>query len=212
MGRVILLAQQKGGAGKTTILTQLAAELAGDGGRVAVLDLDPQRSTTGWFRERLARWPDGGGIALVESAEWRARSDIEKAARESDWVLVDAPGSADTLGQVAMRAADLALIPCQPSMVDVWASVATLEMVRKEKRPHAVILNRVPPRGRAAEAAAEALAKTRAPVLQCRLGQRSAFVDAVMRGAGVTEMARAGKAAAEVEALADEVVELLSRR
>lgn len=212
MGRVILLAQQKGGAGKTTVLTQLAAHLAGDGDRVAVLDLDPQRSTTGWFQVRSARWPDGGGIELIESAEWRARSDIEKASRAADWVLVDAPGSADTLGRVAMRAADLALIPCQPSMADVWASAATLEMARKENLPHAVVLNRVPPRGRAAEAAAAALARSGAPVLESRLGQRSVFVEAFMRGAGVNEMPRGGKAGEEIAALARAVLERLARR
>ncbi|MCL5777403.1 ParA family protein [Limibaculum sp. FT325] len=212
MGHVILLAQQKGGAGKTTLLTQLAAERAAAGANVAILDLDPQRSTTGWFRERLARRGDGGGIALLESAEWRARSDIDKAAKSADWVFVDAPGSADTLGRIAMRAADLALIPCQPSMADVWASEATLEMARREKLAHAVVLNRVPPRGRAADEAAARLARSGAPMIDARLGQRSAFVEAFMRGAGVNELARAGKAAAEVTALARAVEALLAPR
>ncbi|MBK0398885.1 ParA family protein [Limibaculum sp. M0105] len=209
MGHVILLAQQKGGAGKTTLLTQLAAERAAAGAGVTILDLDPQRSTTGWFRERVSRRGDGGGIELLESAEWRARSDIEKAAKTSDWVFVDAPGSADTLGRIAMRAADLALIPCQPSMADVWASAATLEMARKEKLAHAVVLNRVPPRGRAADEAAARLAKSGAPMVDARLGQRSAYVEAFMRGAGVSEMRRAAKAADEVAALMKAVEALL---
>lgn len=212
MGHVILLAQQKGGAGKTTLLTQLAAECAGSGAGVAILDLDPQRSTTGWFRERMARLGHGGGIDLLESAEWRARGDIEKAAKTADWVFVDAPGSADTLGRIAMRAADLALIPCQPSMADVWASEATLEMARREKLAHAVVLNRVPPRGRAADEAAARLARSGAAIVDARLGQRSAYVEAFMRGAGVSELPRAGKAAAEVAALMRAVEELLGGR
>lgn len=212
MGHVILLAQQKGGAGKTTLLTQLAAERAAAGASVAILDLDPQRSTTGWFRERVARRGGGGGIALLESAEWRARGDIEQAAKNADWVFVDAPGSADTLGRIAMRAADLALIPCQPSMADVWASEATLEMARREKVAHAVALNRVPARGRAADEAAARLAASGAPILAARLGQRSAFVEAFMRGAGVGELAGATKAAAEVAALMRAVEALLAAR
>ncbi len=202
MGKVILFAQQKGGAGKTTLLTQLAAFRASGGDRVALIDLDPQRSTAAWFAERAKRPGGAGRVALIESADWRATSDIGEAARKHDLVLVDAPGSADVLGRGAMRAADFVLIPCQPSMPDVWASRATLEMARKERRPHGVVLNRFPPRGRAAEAAAAALAEAGAPVLEPRIGARLAFADAFAQGAGVTEIARTSKAAAEIAALA----------
>lgn len=210
MGKVVLFVQQKGGAGKTMLLTQLAAHFAGlgaaTGARVALIDLDPQRSTAAWFAERQKRGRvaggDAAGMDLLESAEWRAGSDIRDAARAADWVFVDAPGAADVLGRGAMRAADFALIPCQPAMVDVWASAATLEMAAKEKLPHAVVLNRFPPRGRAAEAAAAALAASGAPVFAPRIGTRAAFVDAFMQGAGVTETARNSKAAQEIAALA----------
>jgi len=201
MGKAILFVQQKGGAGKSTLLTQLAVYRALAGARVALIDLDPQRSTANWFAERLARMGGAAGLELVEGAEWRASSDIREVARQADWVFVDAPGSAGILGGGAMRAADFALIPCQPSMPDVWASKATLELARKEKLAHAVVLNRMPPRGRAAEAAALALAATGAPVLDPRIGARAAFVDAFMQGAGVTETARRSKAAAEIAAL-----------
>lgn len=199
MGKTVLFVQQKGGAGKTMLLTQLAAHYAGLGASVALIDLDPQRSTAAWFAERAA---GASAMDLLESAEWRAGSDIRDAARAADWVFVDAPGSADVLGRGAMRAADFALIPCQPAMVDVWATAATLEMAAKEKLPHAVVLNRFPPRGRAAEAAAAALVASGAPVLAPRIGTRAAFADAFMRGAGVTETARNSKAAKEIAALA----------
>ncbi len=199
MGKTVLFVQQKGGAGKTMLLTQLAAHYAGLGASVALIDLDPQRSTAAWFAERAAGAP---AMDLQESAEWRAGSDIRDAARAADWVFVDAPGSADVLGRGAMRAADFALIPCQPAMVDVWATAATLAMAAKEKLPHAVVLNRFPPRGRAAEAAAAALVASGAPVLAPRIGTRAAFADAFMRGAGVTETARNSKAAQEIAALA----------
>lgn len=202
MGRIVLLAQQKGGAGKTTLLTQLAAFHAGLGRRVAILDLDPQRSATGWFRARVDRLGDGGGIELAEGAEWRAASDMRDRARRTDLVLVDAPGSADVLGKGAMRAADFALIPCQPSMVDLWASAATLKMAVAAAVRHALVLNRMPPRGRAAEAVLQTMEQSGHPVLEARIGARAAFVEAFMAGAGVTEIAPRSKAAAEVEALA----------
>jgi chromosome partitioning protein len=201
MGRVILFAQQKGGAGKTMLLTQLAAQRAGEGGRIVLIDLDPQRTTTAWFGQR-ARRGGAGAIELMESADWRARTDIRDAARDADWVFVDAPGSADVLGRGAMRAADYALIPCQPAMADVWASTATLGMAKAAGVRHGVVLNRVPPRGRAAEDAVAALVEDGAPVLEPRIGTRAAFADAFARGAGVTETARSSKAAAEIAALA----------
>ena len=214
MGKTVLFVQQKGGAGKTMLLTQLAVHYAGlaaaagaaNGASVALIDLDPQRSTATWFAERRKRQEGAGegagGMELLESAEWRAGSDIRDAARNADWVFVDAPGSADVLGRGAMRAADFALIPCQPAIADVWATAATLEMAAKEKLAHAVVLNRFPPRGRAAEAAATALAAAGPPVLAPRIGTRAAFADAFMRGAGVTETARNSKAAQEIAALA----------
>jgi chromosome partitioning protein len=201
MGKTVLFVQQKGGAGKTMLMTQLAAHYAGAGSRITLIDLDPQRSTTAWFTERADRM-ENPGIELLESADWRAGGDIRTAARDADWVFVDAPGSADILGRGAMREADFALVPCQPAMADVWATAATLEMAAKQKLPHAVVLNRFPPRGRAAKAAAEALAETGASVLASRIGARAAFADAFMQGRGVTETARRSKAAAEIGELA----------
>jgi chromosome partitioning protein len=202
MGKAVLFVQQKGGAGKTMLLTQLAAHYAGVGASVALIDLDPQRSTTAWYSERLNRPGGAAEMDLHESAEWRAGGDIRDAARRADWVFVDAPGSADVLGRSAMREADFALIPCQPAMADVWATAVTLEMAAKEKLAHAVVLNRFPPRGRGAEAAAGALAASGAPILPARIGARAAFADAFMQGAGVTETARRSKAADEIAALA----------
>ncbi|MEO1467547.1 MAG: AAA family ATPase [Pseudomonadota bacterium] len=200
MGHVILLTQQKGGAGKTTLLTALAAHLAGTGATVRLIDLDPQRSTTDWAAARA-----GSGLApveAIESAEWRARSDIVAARGGADWTFVDAPGSADSIGRSAMRAADLALVPCQPSMADVWATGATLRHLADTGLAHAVVFNRVPPRGRVAEAAMAEAATLGAPILPVRMGQRSAYAEAFMRGRGPGELARPGRAGEEIAALA----------
>ena len=202
MGKSVLFVQQKGGAGKTMLLTQLAAHLAEKGTPVTVIDLDPQRSTTAWFAERAARPEGAGSIALHESAEWRASSDIREAAQKAEWVLVDAPGSADDLGKGAMRVANFALIPCQPAMADVWASQVTLKMAASQKLNHAVVFNRFPPRGRGAQMAAQKLIDSGAKILRPRIGQRAAFADAFMAGAGVTETAPRSKAADEIKALA----------
>lgn len=201
MGRIILFAQQKGGAGKTMLLSQLAAAAAAESKSVAIVDLDPQRSASEWFEARTKRAPAGNGITLVESANWRAASDIQKAGRASDLVFIDSPGTAEVLKRVALRAADFCLIPCQPSAADVWACRHTLELVEEAGVPHKVVLNRVPPRSNAADAAVAELAGLGAPVMDQTIGTRSAFAEAFMSGAGVTETARRSKAADEIVAL-----------
>ncbi|MEM9044552.1 MAG: ParA family partition ATPase [Pseudomonadota bacterium] len=206
MSKTILFAQQKGGAGKTTLLTQIAVQLAGQGKTVTLIDLDPQRTLSSWFDKRMQKMGDGGGLDLTETSEWRAASDISKAAKASDFVLVDAPGSADMLGKIAMREADFAVVPCQPSMPDVWASEATLAMLNKSGCDHVIVLNRCPPRGKAADQAAEALAETGAPILEARVGQRAAFTDAFIRGSGVSETAKTTRAAEEIDVLTKSIL------
>ena len=207
MGQIILFAQQKGGAGKTMLLTQVAAELAAQGKTVSIVDLDPQRSAAEWFetREGAGR----GGLTLIESANWRAASDIQKAAKVSDLTLIDSPGTAEVLRRVALRAADFCIVPCQPSAADVWACRQTLEIIEKDGTQHVVVLNRVPPRSNAADAAAAELAALGAPVAETALGSRSAFTEAFMAGAGVTETSSRSKAAEEIRAMVAELAPVL---
>ncbi|MEM7508497.1 MAG: ParA family partition ATPase [Pseudomonadota bacterium] len=203
MGKIILFAQQKGGAGKTTLLTQIACALAAARKSVTLIDVDPQRTVTSWYDTRLQRVGEDGdaGMELIESSEWRVSGDARRARDKADFVLIDAPGNADILGRFAMREADFAVVPCQPSMPDVWASEATLSMLKKSACDHAVVLNRCPPRSKAADQAAEALAETGAPILAQQVGQRAAFTDAFLKGAGVSETQKSSKAAEEIEAV-----------
>ena len=208
MGKIVLFAQQKGGAGKTTLLTQIACHLAGQGKAVTLIDVDPQRTVTSWYDTRLQKRGEAG-MELIESSEWRVSGDARRAAEGSDLVLIDAPGNADFMGRFAMREADFAVVPCQPSMPDVWASEATLGMLTKSACQHVVVLNRCPPRSKAADEAAEALAETGATILPARIGQRAAFTDAFLKGAGVNETAKSSKAAEEVAAVAKALVKQL---
>ena len=200
MAHVVTFAQQKGGAGKTTLLAQLAAEWAGAGRRVALVDLDPQRSLTRWAELR-----GGADLTLVESRDWRAGTDISGARRDADLVLVDCPGAAERLLATAVRGSDLVLVPVQPAALDVWATAPVLELCGKERKPVRVVLNRVPPRGGSVAEAEAALAEAGAALLDARLGNRVAFSTAFLRGRSAAETAPRSRAAEEVAALAAEV-------
>jgi chromosome partitioning protein len=205
MGHVITFAQQKGGAGKTTVLAHLAASWAAAGRKVAMIDLDPQRSLTRWAELRAD--PE---IALVESKDYRAGGDMRTAARNHDVVLVDCPGSASSLLEAALRESDLVVAPCQPSVMDVWAVRSIIETAARLKRPLRILLNRVPPRLGAMDDVLTALGDAREALLATTLGNRVAFSQSVLAGRTASETAPRSTAATEVAALRDELEALLS--
>jgi chromosome partitioning protein len=206
---VVTVAQQKGGAGKTTLVAQLGAALAGDGRQVAVVDIDPQASLTGWVRLREHRASGAPALRFSMVGGWRLGVEIDRLKRETDLVLVDSPPHAETDARVAVRAADIVLVPVQPSPLDIWASAATLELAKKEKRRALIVLNRVPPRGHTVDDALAALADLGAEALVARLGNRQAYITSMSRGLGVVESEPRSTAAAEVRDLALEVLQRL---
>lgn len=207
MANIITFAQQKGGAGKTTLLTQLAAHMVAKK-RVALIDLDPQKTLTGWMDERIQRTGDAD-MDLIESSEWRIAVDLKKAARDADLILIDCPGTADMMLGKVMRETDIVVVPAQPSAPDVWATRATVRMAMKEGADAYVVLNRVPPRGGAVEEVAAKLVDEGADLLKERLGNRVAFSAAFGKGAGVSETAKSSKAADEIAALAKAIAKKL---
>ena len=210
MAQIVTFAQQKGGAGKTTLLTQLAVVWRAHGHRVALIDLDPQRSLTAWVDARAKGRGGELDFAFWESSEWRASGDIRRAAGEADRVLVDCPGNADVLLRSAMRAADLVVIPAQPSAPDAWATRATLKMALREGVLSRVVMNRVPTRGGPGEAIEAMLVAEGADLAATRIGNRIAFANAFLSGDGVTEAAKGTKAAEEIVQLAGELDGLLA--
>lgn len=207
---MLTVAQQKGGAGKTTLVAQLGAAIAAAGKRVALIDIDPQKSLADWARIRA----DNGTktthpVDVVEVAGYRAGNEVSRLKRSHDIVIIDSPPHAETEARVAVRAADLVLVPVQPSPMDVWATKPTIELARKAKVPAMVVLNRVPPRGRVADAMRAKLADDGLDTAATSIGNRVGFAASMLEGRTVIETAASSPAAAEVRALADEVLSKL---
>ena len=206
MGNIITFAQQKGGAGKTTILAHLAAAWTAAGRKVALIDLDPQRSLSRWAGLRAD--PD---IVLVESRDYRAGGDMKEARRGHDVVLVDCPGAASNLLESAIRESDLVVAPCQPSVMDVWALEPVVAVAAKARRPLRILLNRMPARLGSLEEVLAALGDARALLLATQIGNRNGFSQAMLAGRTAPELAQRSTAAAEVYGLRAELGALLSR-
>jgi chromosome partitioning protein len=206
MGHAITFAQQKGGAGKTTVLAHLAAAWAAAGRTVAIIDLDPQRSLTRWAGLR-----NDPAIVLVESKDYRAGGDIKAAKKAYDFVLVDCPGAASSLLESAIRESDLVIAPCQPSVMDVWALESVIATAAKLKRPLRILLNRMPPRLGSLEEVLTALGPSRALLLATQLGNRNGFSKAMLTGRTAPELGERSTAAAETYGLRAELGALVAR-
>jgi chromosome partitioning protein len=205
MGQIITFAQQKGGAGKTTVLAHLAAAWSADGKKVALVDLDPQQSLTRWARLR-----DDPALTLIESRDYRAASDIRAAARSHDYVLVDCPGTASTLLEAVIRESTLVLSPCQPSVMDAWATQSVCDTALRLKSKVRIVLNRIPPRTSTIEDVLAALGPHASLLLDSCLGNRVAFSQSIIAGRTAPEMTRRSIAAEETAALRSEVDGLLA--
>jgi chromosome partitioning protein len=206
-GTIVTIAQQKGGAGKTTLAIHLALAWAAGGKRVAIVDIDPQASLSTWFRLRHERLGTGGTpIDAVAVSGWRVAGEVERQARGQDVVLIDSPPHAETEARIAVRAGKLVLVPVQPSPMDLWATKPTLDLARAEKTPALLVLNRVPPRAKLTGRVREAYKALHVPLAETQIGNRVALAAAINEGQGILEYQPSGMAAREIKALAEEVL------
>jgi chromosome partitioning protein len=202
MAVVLTVAQQKGGVGKTTLAANLAAAYAANA-RVALLDIDPQRSLTRWYALRQNR--GAKPVTFSDVSGWRLPAEVERLKREHDVVLIDSPPHVDTDARVAVRAASLVLIPLQPSPPDLWAAEGTLKLVEAENRRAVLIFNRAPTQSRLRASVQNEIDVRHLTRLPTALGNRIGFAAAFAEGLGVTEAAPRSVAARELLALLDEL-------
>src|SRR5207249_1756257 len=140
--QVIVVASQKGGSGKTTIAAHLAieADLAGYG-PVALVDTDPQRSLTEWWR---ARGDHMLPLATVHLDLLRHIAELRNP--RADLVIIDTPPALTGSIQRVIGIADLVIIPARPSPHDLRAIGATTAIVRKAGKPFLFVVNGAAPR------------------------------------------------------------------
>jgi chromosome partitioning protein len=206
----IVVAQRKGGAGKTTLAAHLAVTFAAAGARVALIDTDPQASLAQWHRRREERLgPGNTGFAFAALSGWRAVGEIERLAAQHDIVVIDSPAGEVEDARAVIRLVSLVLVPVQPSPVDVWATLPTLALVRREGAPVLLVLNRVPARAALTGAMRVLLAEYDVGLASVGIGNRVALAAAFAEGWGIVESHDTSPAAAEIAALANEVLGLL---
>ena len=196
--RTIALISQKGGVGKTTLAIHLATAFEQAGRQTLLVDLDPQTSAAEW---KDARQADRPYVMAVPPS--RLGKTLETAREhEAEVVVLDTAPHSEGTALDAARAADLILVPCQPSIMDLRAMRKTADLLNYLKKPTYTVLNEVAPQGTVADEAAKAItAQFGMPVCPIRLGQRVAFNRCLLTGQTAQEYEPGGKAAQEIESL-----------
>lgn len=204
---VVTFATQKGGSGKTTLCSALGVHAVARGLRVLLLDQDPQGSLLRWYEKRPADAPEVDTVPppLLERALQGLR------AKRFDWVLIDTQGADDAGTAAALQHADYCVVPCRPSAADLGALLPTLETIRRLKKPFGFVLTQTQPRGYRIRDASQSLGSV-AAIAEQPMVLRNDYQDAFAEGLGPTELAPAGKAAAEIGALWDWLHSKLAKR
>ena len=177
---VIVFASPKGGSGKTTSATLFAAEVAGRGGGVTLIDADPNRNISEW----ATRPGCPAGVKVVaEVGEETILDAIEAAARATPFVVIDLEGTASLMVSYAISQADLVVIPVQGSHLDARQAARAIRLIENQGRaarrtiPYVVVLTRTSPAltPRTLKHVRGELEAAGVPVLDVQLIDREAF-------------------------------------
>ncbi len=125
--KVISLLNQKGGVGKTTIVTNVATKLFRDGEKVLLIDTDPQGSARHWHASGVSDLP------VIGIDRPTLNKDIKKIGSAFDWIIVDGAPHLTDMAIAAIKCSDLILIPVQPSPYDIWASSDLVELIKERQ-------------------------------------------------------------------------------
>ena len=212
MPQVIAILNQKGGVGKTTLAVHLATALARKKRAVILLDADPQGSALDWAAARHGD-PLFPVVGLPKSS---IHKELPALAANYELVIIDGPPRVEGVARSAIMAADLVLVPVQPSPYDVWAAKEIIDLLNeatifKPNLRKAFIINRKIANTAIGRDVADALSDYPIPVLESAICQRVAFAESATQGLTVYELDPAMLASQEMDTLAEEVERMLGK-
>ncbi len=182
--KAVLVANPKGGSGKTTLSTNIAGYLASRGQRVALLDMDRQKSATLWLAQR------DSGLPSIRALE----VDAEKRIDAMDWLVIDSPAALHGKNlEHALKLVHRVVVPIAPSLYDIQASYEFLKSLNEMKatRKGRVLVGvagmRMAPRTRAAATLEAFLQQLELPVL-AYLREAQVYVNAAFEGKSIFDL------------------------
>ena len=195
--KIVAIISQKGGAGKTTLALNLATAAEINGKTTALFDLDPQASSMSWKDSRSIESP---AVLSIHAARIDYYLKISRDSGANLIIFDTAPHSQkDALD--AANVADLILIPCKPSLIDLRAINSSVQIAKIAGKKAIAVLNQIPSRGTLTKEAAEAIKNYGISLAPVSIGNRIAFVHAFTLGRSVLETEPNSKASEEIRSL-----------
>ena len=214
--KVIVVANQKGGSGKTTVSMQLGGNLARRNYKILVVDADKQATATRWATVDEEKTFPCTVIGL-SAADSRVHREVQKFIDDYDYIIIDCPPSADSkIPRSALLIADLVLTPIIPSPLDLWSAVGIKEVIEdvrvtNENMITRLVINQCQPNLSLTKDIMEILNEFGIPVLQTKFGQRTVYRQSAVYGSIVHDFGtKAAQAIKEVDSLTDEVLSIFN--
>lgn len=213
--KIITIANQKGGCGKTTLTMQLAGTLGKRGQSVLVIDADPQGTAVRWAASAPDEHPFPARVVSLSAAGGKVHREAKKFIADYAYLLIDSPPAIDSpVPQSALLISDLALAPIIPSPADLWAATGIQKLIDlvmpvNEKLQTRLVANMVQATSLSRDAL-EAMERFGIPQLRASLGLRTAYRQSAVWGGVVQDQPKEAKVAIkEIDALLDEVLAVL---
>lgn len=216
--KLIIVTNQKGGAGKTTAAVHLAGTAVRRGFKTLLIDADKQGTATKWVAQAEEGQAHKIRVMGLAMAEAKIAQEVKQYVDDYDIIFVDCPPSVDSpIPQVMLMIADLAIVPIVPKPGDLWASTDLLELAERACAMNPELKVRLLGSNVVANLAMSrhslssmATMRDSAPLFKTRLHQRTAFVEAMLTGDSVHYFGSSARTAvAEIENLFDEVLATL---
>ncbi len=214
--KIITIANQKGGVGKSTLSMNLAGSLSRKNKKVIVVDADHQSTATRWASSVSDDKSFPATVIGLSAAGSKLHREVKKFIEDYDYIIIDCPPAMDSpIPQSAMLISDLCIVPLLPSPVDLWSSVGIRKIIENvsdinEDLKARLLVNQLQPRTKISKEILNILPEFGIEKLNTNIQQRTVYRQCAVFGKTVYDLgSKAMQAINEIESLTDEILEIL---